>query len=68
MKIGEHTNEYGIRVTEHMCETCGEEFTLTPGADDWPDCLSDKCDSYDPDRETDLDALKPPTGLRKIVN
>jgi hypothetical protein len=68
MKTSEHTNEHGIRVTEHICETCGVYFSLTPGSDDWPDCLGDDCASYDPDREIDVDELKLPTGPRRIIH
>lgn len=58
MKTGEHTNEHGVRVTEHVCDTCGTEFTLCPGEEDWPDCLGEDCASYDPEREVDLDNLE----------
>lgn len=68
MKTGEHTNEHGVKVTEHVCDTCGEKFTICPGVDDWPDCLSDDCTSYDPDREVDLDNIEPTTGPRMVVH
>ncbi len=66
MKTGEHTNEHGVRVTEHICEACGEPFTICPGIDDFPDCLGDDCDSYDPDREVDLNDLR--TGPRQVIH
>ena len=68
MKTGEHTNEHGVRVTEHICETCGVEFTICPGIDDYPDCLDIDCDSYDPDCEVDLENIKPAGGPRQIIH
>ena len=68
MKTGEHTNEHGVRVTEHVCETCGGVFTICPGVDDWSNCLSEDCASYDPEREVDLDAIKPTNGPRQIIH
>ena len=68
MKTGEHTNEWGVRVTEHICDTCGVEYTICPGVDNWNNCLADNCDSYDPDCEVDLDNLKPTTGPRLIIH
>jgi len=68
MKTGQHTNKHGVRVTTHICDTCGIEFTLCPGVDDWPDCLSEDCASYDPDREVDLDNLEPTTGPKQIFH
>lgn len=57
-KTDERTNKHGVRVTEHICETCGEPFTVCPGVDDWPDCLSDTCASYDASREVNLDIFR----------
>ena len=68
MKTGEHTNKHGVRVTEHICDTCGAEFTLCPGDDRWPDCLDESCASYDPEREVDLDNLKPTTSPRLVIH
>lgn len=68
MKTGEHTNEHGVRVTEHTCDTCGVAFTICPGVDDWSDCLDEDCDSYDPDLEVDLNNIKPSTGPRQIIH
>ena len=68
MKTGEFTNEYGVRVTEHICDTCGTLFSLCPGVDDWPDCLGIDCDSYDPDREVDLEDIKPSEGPRQVIH
>lgn len=52
------TNEYGIRVSLHICDTCKVEFTLTPGVDadatGFDDCTCDECPSYDPDRDMDI--------------
>ena len=73
MKTGEHTNEHGVRVTEHTCDTCGLEFTICPGIDDYPNCMTIDCDSYDPDVDmTDeqiMDALHTPnSGPRMVIH
>ena len=68
MKTGEHTNEHGVRVTEHICDTCGVEFTVCPGVDGWDDCLAESCLSYDPEREVDLSALTPTSGPRQVYH
>ena len=68
MKTGQHTNEHGVQVTEHVCETCEIPFTVCPGVDDWPDCLSEDCASYDPDREVDLNDIRPSTGPRMVIH
>ena len=68
MKTGEHTNEWGVRVTEHVCETCGVDFTICPGVDDWPNCLDEVCGSYDPDCEVHLNNLEPSVGPRQIIH
>ena len=57
-KIGQEFNEYGTLVTRFKCETCGNEFTVCPAVppdkeDDWRDCLSEECESYDPTRDAD---------------
>lgn len=54
-------NEYGTPVTVGQCDTCGEEFTVCPKADerrmapggDWANCLATDCASYDPRRDAD---------------
>jgi len=58
MKTGESTNEYGTPISTHICDTCGDEFTMCPAIPDdddrWPDCLSETCASYDPERDIDI--------------
>lgn len=68
MKTGQHTNEYGVKVTEHICDTCGAPFTICPGVDDWANCLAEDCDSYDPSCEVDLNNIQPSTGPRLVIN
>ncbi len=52
------TTEGGLRVSAHVCETCGEEFTLCPpvekGVAGWEGCGSEGCASYDPSRDMDI--------------
>lgn len=55
MKVREHVNEYGMPISVHVCEDCGEEFTVCPpGGEDWGGCLADTCISYDPKRDGDI--------------
>ncbi len=72
-KTGEHTNIHGVRVTEHICDTCGNTFTICPGIDDYPNCGDIDCTSYDPDTEmTDEEIMdlidRGPQGPRMIVH
>ena len=57
MKTGESFNEYGTPVSKHICDTCGNEFTVCPKIDDsnknWDNCLGEECDSYDSSRDAD---------------
>ena len=55
MKTGEHKNQHGILVSDHVCDTCGEPFTVTPAVDnkDWENCQAKICKSYDPKRDAD---------------
>lgn len=60
-------NEYGTPVSYHRCDTCGGEFTVTPAVtpeklDQWSNCLSEDCDSYEPMRDVELYA-----GLGMVV-
>ena len=73
MKTGEHTNEHGVRVTEHVCDTCGVEFEICPGIDDYPNCLTIECDSYDPDVELSAEEIEilintPRSGPRRVIH
>lgn len=68
MKTGEHTNEHGVKVTEYICDTCGNTFTVCPGVDDWDNCLAENCASYDPEREVDLGNVKPTDGPRLVIH
>lgn len=50
-------NEYGNRVSSHICEDCGRPFTLCPPDDKGTfgnKCLADDCISYDPDRDVEI--------------
>lgn len=49
-------NEYGVEVSEHICDTCKKGFSVTPAATTEQfggNCLAVECDSYDPDRDVD---------------
>jgi len=52
-------NTYGIPVSELACDECGKLFTVTPAVpaeilDQWRNCLSEDCDSYEPMRDAEL--------------
>lgn len=54
MKIGEAVNLHGVPTSIHVCDSCGSQFTVCPAAgDDWGGCMSEKCSSYDEDRDAD---------------
>ncbi len=62
--IKESRNKQGVKVSDHVCETCGDAFTITPsvlpklkaGADPkrYAGCLAPFCPSYDSARDFDL--------------
>ena len=61
MNTGYSQNEYGTWQSEHVCDTCGQEFTVTPAAGAnmdqerrWGSCLAFECDSYDASRDADI--------------
>lgn len=61
MWLGYGVNEYGTQISRHVCDTCGEPFTVCPAIPPdeveergWESCLSKACDSYDPLRDVDL--------------
>lgn len=82
MKTGEHKNEHGVLVSEHVCDTCSEPFTVCPGVknDGWENCMAPGCPSFDPNRDVDhlfgglphdgpvvsLDAYRPHRSLEVI--
>jgi hypothetical protein len=53
--VGYGVNEYGTRVSLHVCLVCGREFTVC-GAQDGPigGCLFPECDSYDIERDAEI--------------
>lgn len=58
MKIRDDFNEFGTPITVHLCEFCGNEFTVCPPVldeklDQWRGCLAVECPSYDPKRDID---------------
>jgi hypothetical protein len=55
-QIGLSKNEYGTDVSVHICDDCGNGFTVCPPADkDWGGCLGERCESYNINR--DVNAL-----------
>ncbi len=56
--LGYDKNEFGHKVSKHLCESCGSTFMLIPpqGPDDgWGEgCLGLGCASYDVTRDVDL--------------
>ena len=56
MLVGPGLNEFGTRISQHLCDTCGKPFTLCPPCDDdegGGNCLMEACDSYDITRDID---------------
>ena len=58
MHKGYAENEYGTRISKHVCDTCGEEFTLCPAMGEerkgWENCMDETCPSYDANRDADI--------------
>ncbi len=62
--IGESVNQYGTFISIFKCKTCGDEFTVCPAVptdalDQWTECMSESCASYDVTRDVEIfwDAL-----------
>lgn len=56
MHLETRPNEHDTPVAHFQCGTCGEPFTITPAPecfDDWQNCLSPQCASYDTSRDVD---------------
>lgn len=57
-KIREYKNKHGTLTSSHICDTCGQSFTITPSApgngEGYENCLAPECDSYDPHRDVDI--------------
>jgi predicted molibdopterin-dependent oxidoreductase YjgC len=50
-------NECGTDISRYQCESCGDTFTVCPVSrvhDNWVNCLSEDCVSYDPSRDADI--------------
>lgn len=50
-------NESGIDISRYQCESCGGVFTVCSVSrdhDNWVNCLSEDCVSYDPSRDADV--------------
>jgi hypothetical protein len=49
-------NEHGCYRSVHLCETCGDRFTVTPpaGPNFGPNCMAETCPSYDPARDASI--------------
>ena len=58
MKIKETTNEHGVPVSHHICDTCGNNYTITRAVEDGTplskNCMDDGCASYDPDNDAEI--------------
>ena len=57
MHTGYTKNEFGTPVSTHVCDTCGEEFTVCPPGkanEGWKNCMGVNCPSYDKSRDMDL--------------
>ncbi len=57
MYIGTDLNDYGTVISQHICDTCGDAFTVCPAQDPeghaYNNCLAETCESYDPARDID---------------
>lgn len=56
---GYSENEHGTRISVHICDTCGEEYTVTASQEDFDpenfqNCLGPDCASYDVNRDVDI--------------
>lgn len=50
------TNEYGFETAQHICNDCGDVYTVMPPMSEdcgWDSCLSHNCPSYDVTRDID---------------
>ncbi len=58
MWISYGKNEFGTKISHHICDTCGGDFTVCPARpfDDtaYLSCLGLECDSYDIKRDAML--------------
>lgn len=55
--LGLDRNEYGTLVSVHLCNRCGNRFTVCPPVvdEEWGgECLAEGCASYDLRRDIDL--------------
>lgn len=56
--IKETTNEHGVPVSHHICDTCGRDYTITRAVEDGTplskNCMADECGSYDPENDADI--------------
>ncbi len=68
MKIREGRNESNTPISIHICDTCGEEFTVCPLVenDGWENCLGPECSSYDKSRDVDRLFGSPDVEITKI--
>lgn len=52
------TDADGNRFSKHICDTCGNLFTVTPAVEpdnaNFDNCLDDECPSFDPERDADV--------------
>ena len=69
MNLGFSLNGHGVIVSDHLCDTCNEPFTVTPAVDEtlWGGgCLAETCESYDPARDASrFFGEDPDPGLRR---
>jgi len=58
MYLRTEPNRHGTGTSIHKCNTCGEEFSVTPAVSEesqgFVNCLSPDCASYDPERDLDI--------------
>ena len=57
MKTGLTVNEYGVFESVHVCDICGDEYTVCPPVSEdsllASGCTAPHCESYDPKLDAD---------------
>lgn len=50
-------NEFGTKVSEHICDSCGRYFNICPAVsqdkEGFENCMDVACESYDAQRDAD---------------
>lgn len=55
MHKGFSKTEDGTRISLHICDICGTEFSINPAQNEDDNCGQYDCESYDPDKDVGPD-------------